>query len=399
MPSSLAWLDHDATAQERTKRILALFQERGTQDQLGLGSIRDAFADLMFPGTSTIQTRLRYFLFVPWIYGRLEQEEIPSRRFGAVGREQELALVEPLLSSEEEGVFGRMAGGELKRLPSDVYWGGLGIWGIRRFSASRAQYHRAIDAIYQRRKQSRRRSSEGTEHEAGVVTWHPEIPPPPPAFPEKATLSLTVEEATFLRDRIVAEHPASHLAWLVLHSRSTDVHFLWLHPLASGLPEQHRNVLRHARLFSEVMLGAPILYNRMLAEEGGREELVEEYAKAHDAWVELLDRVAVAKWSLDELFGIARRQGGHTISVQTEEFVRRWVKLVRQDPSRLLRRDDARALIRQREILLKGSRSFFRNRLALEERYRGGLGMGQLNYRWTSVQVLLNDLHDGLEAS
>ncbi len=58
MPSSLAWLD--ASARERTKRILALFQERGTQDQLGLGGIRDSFADLFFPGTSTIQTRLRY---------------------------------------------------------------------------------------------------------------------------------------------------------------------------------------------------------------------------------------------------------------------------------------------------------------------------------------------------
>jgi hypothetical protein len=121
MPSTLAWLDHDSAARERTKRILALFQERGTVDQLGLGGIRDSFAELMFPGTSTIQTRLRYFLFVPWIYARLEQDEVPANRFAAAARAAQLALVEPLLEAREEGIFGRLAGGDLKRLPADVF--------------------------------------------------------------------------------------------------------------------------------------------------------------------------------------------------------------------------------------------------------------------------------------
>lgn len=38
---------------------------------LGFAPIRDAFADYFFPGTSTIQTRARYFLFVPWIMSLL----------------------------------------------------------------------------------------------------------------------------------------------------------------------------------------------------------------------------------------------------------------------------------------------------------------------------------------
>lgn len=196
MPSTLAWLDHDTPARERTKRILALFQERGTVHQLGLGGIRDSFADLFFPGTSTIQTRLRYFLFVPWIYSRLEEVSVPSRGIAAAARERELTLTEPLLSGKEEGVFGRVAGGELKRLPSEVYWGGLGSWGIRRFDASREQYHRTIDGIYRRRKLARRPSSEGTERDAGVVTWHPEplaqLPRPDrgPSF-QRPSLSLS----------------------------------------------------------------------------------------------------------------------------------------------------------------------------------------------------------------
>ena len=54
-------------------RILALFRERDTRDELGIGVIRDLVADELFPGTSTIQTRLRYMLFVPWIYQRLKK--------------------------------------------------------------------------------------------------------------------------------------------------------------------------------------------------------------------------------------------------------------------------------------------------------------------------------------
>ena len=118
MPSTLAWLDHDQEARERSQRILALFQERGTQDQLGVGSIRDSFADRLFPGTSTIQTRLRYFLFLPWIYRALEEEGVPASRMAEVARRRELELVEPLMAGGEAGVFGRAAGEGVKRLPS-----------------------------------------------------------------------------------------------------------------------------------------------------------------------------------------------------------------------------------------------------------------------------------------
>jgi hypothetical protein len=399
MTSGLAWLDHDTTARDRTKRILALFQERGTQDQLGLGGIRDSFADLLFPGTSTIQTRLRYFLFIPWTYSRLEQDEVPSRRIGAEARENELSLVVPLLSAREEGVFGRSAGGELKRVPSEVYWGGLGSWGIRRFDASRDQYHRAVDEIYRRRKQARATGSELAEREPGVITWHPELPAPPSDFPEQATLALTREEAEFIRDRIVAEHGEKLLGWLAVHHARSAVRFPWEHPLAEAMPEVHQGTLYHARMFSTVMHGAPILYNLMLAEEVGRDALVDEYRRRFQAWAENLERQEVEVWSLGQMFAIARLQRLHAISPQTEEFVHRWVTMVRSDALTIPTSTEARKLLRNREMLLKGARSLFRNRRALEERFQGGLGMGQLSYRWAEVEALLNDLHDGLNRS
>ena len=57
MPSTFTWLDHSEHERRQMLDVIDLFRERDTRDELGLGTIRDAFADLSFPATSTIQTR------------------------------------------------------------------------------------------------------------------------------------------------------------------------------------------------------------------------------------------------------------------------------------------------------------------------------------------------------
>lgn len=126
MSSSLTWIDHDPAARERSLRILALFQEKESRDELGLGGIRDSFADLLFTGTSTIQTRLRYMLFVPWIYRALENKKVPPGEFAQRADNEERDLIVAMRNADEreDGVFGGRSGRHLKRLPSAVYWGG-----------------------------------------------------------------------------------------------------------------------------------------------------------------------------------------------------------------------------------------------------------------------------------
>ena len=79
--SSLGWLDLDAAASERVSTLLRSLEEPTTLDVLGLGTVRDAFSDMLTPGTSTVQTRLRYFIFLPWICQRLETDHVPATDF------------------------------------------------------------------------------------------------------------------------------------------------------------------------------------------------------------------------------------------------------------------------------------------------------------------------------
>ena len=42
--------------------------EQDTRDEIGFLLIHQGFADRFFPGTSVLHTRVRYALFVPWLY-------------------------------------------------------------------------------------------------------------------------------------------------------------------------------------------------------------------------------------------------------------------------------------------------------------------------------------------
>src|SRR5437867_6625400 len=44
--------------------------EQDTRDEIGFLLIHQGFADRFFPGTSVLHTRIRYALFVPWLYRR-----------------------------------------------------------------------------------------------------------------------------------------------------------------------------------------------------------------------------------------------------------------------------------------------------------------------------------------
>jgi len=47
-----AWLDHSEEQCRKVRDVLHMFRKKGTVDQLGLGTVRDAVVDILFPDTS-----------------------------------------------------------------------------------------------------------------------------------------------------------------------------------------------------------------------------------------------------------------------------------------------------------------------------------------------------------
>ena len=51
MEPALTWIDLTASDRDQMRRVLDLFKEQGTLDEMGLGSLRDVLSDALFPGT------------------------------------------------------------------------------------------------------------------------------------------------------------------------------------------------------------------------------------------------------------------------------------------------------------------------------------------------------------
>ena len=58
VPSFVGWLDYSEAERRQVQEMLQLFTEKGTVDDLGVGTVRDAISNRLFPGTSVGPTDL-----------------------------------------------------------------------------------------------------------------------------------------------------------------------------------------------------------------------------------------------------------------------------------------------------------------------------------------------------
>lgn len=398
MPATFTWLDYSEDQRRQALDVIDLFRSQDTRDELGIGTVRDAIADLLFPGTSTIQTRARYFLFIPWIYAELERLRVPANRVASRARAEEVTLIDALArSSDSAGTIGIEARSKLKRLPSNVYWQGLWQWGIRQHRGSQEQYHRDFARLHAHA--DRTRPEEGPP----VRNWHSGLPVRPPGFPREASFALTADEADYLRDRILSCCAGTLLAYLANHPQGGDeAGFPWEHRLAPTLPPRLQSLVAHAQSFSEVMHGAALLYNLMLAELQ-QPDWVEEYSGLLETWFGTLQGRAAEVLAWDRLqFWNTVKGTGARIPPPTYTFVEAWVERVlgalqHGEPlAELIADRYLRGWLEAREVNLKGplARLPATNK-HVRENWGGHSGTAQLAFRWPTARSFLRDIQDG----
>lgn len=132
----LGWIDFSKEDRQKAFDVINLLSEQGAVDELGIGVIRDAFANYFFPGTSTIQTRAKYFLIVPYMlreavdgrYGKDANRVL--RAIDSAEKDCGIRLLEA--DPKAEGVIGSrvLPKGWVARKPSDIYWNGIRTFGI-----------------------------------------------------------------------------------------------------------------------------------------------------------------------------------------------------------------------------------------------------------------------------
>lgn len=401
MDAALTWLDLTASDRDKMRRVLDLFHEQGTVDEMGLGSLRDAFSDALFPGTSTIQTRLRYVLFIPWIYQKLEARKTKSSLIAARSRTEEIHLIDPLKRNEDsDGTIGGRAYDLLGRLPSSIYWTALVRWGIFQHRQSQGWYHSNFDRLVNGN------DIPLADDDPGVVqsyrtNWHPRLPMPPLSFPTEASFALTADEAGFLQGRIEDSCAGTLLAWLAREgSDAPEDGSFWDDIAATTASVQIRETIELARRFSLHVEGMPLLYNLLLAEclhanHGGDEERVDHYRAALAEWATRESREGA--YDPTPLWAFAASRGVRVPPRQLQ-FIESWSKRTAEVPvSQVIEDKSLRELIANREWRLKGQRARLVNTGRLLD-WNGAVGVGRMDFRWHRVGQLILDLHQGLSA-
>lgn len=396
--SFVAWVDYSAAEQERMREAIAMFEQKETRDELGIGAIRDALADLLFPGTSTIQTRLRYFIIVPWVYRELERRRgVTSATIQQTVRAREIALIEPLTKSEGGGVFGAQSGRTLQRLPSNVYWNGLRTWGIFRLPWSQDEYHQHWDALRDRNQNIVIADDSGIAPDL-VRAWDTFPSPPSQDWGDAITLDVPRSEASYLQQRMETTHGSllAHFAADVA-AAEIDAEMPW--DAADRLPVKLARLVEQARAFSGVMHGAAWLYNLVLCRSSklaAHRERIAELEASLTEWAAAAAPV-FESWQPGELWALLEERAVAVPAQRPDRrFVEDWFALVRRREPRALANDrDAAHLIVERERRVKGAkRARYDNPQALAR--WAGSGTAPFDYRWFRVRGLLRDLYAGL---
>ncbi|MGY1709114.1 DUF6361 family protein [Geodermatophilus sp. SYSU D00758] len=392
--SALTWLDFSADEQRRTREILRLFEETESRDELGIGQVRDAFSDLLFPGTSVLLTRARYFLIVPWCAQHADSTahwKYPLT-MDAVERQALVAL--KTSAPDELGIIGARAGAAVKNLPSVIYAHALERYGI-------AQEFVEFVA-----------DEELGEHvtRQALGAWVSSLPPAPAGFPStiEGGVKLTRDEAMWLSERITSRCPDSYLAHLLLSDLPIDgVDWPWAHPALSTADADLRSLVHDAELFSLAMHGSALLYNLLIAEWYEREQLtrvadpVTLYREALDDWVEeVRTHPRRATWDTGAMWERVLEQNARiSANVRARRFIADWLDLfVEGAVDGIADNSSHRRLVSERERAVKGPQSRLRNEKLLRN-WAGASGSRRLAYRWENVATLVHDIHAGLEVT
>lgn len=420
MPT-LQWLDFSPTEREDVLTLLESQKDKSTIDELGLGLVRDAISDHLFPGLSTIQTRARYFLFVAWLLRDLEHGNVQDDRLVLTLRQREIQLIKALLSTEGEtgearhaGLIGRDSVDSTKRLPSVIYWSGIRRLGIYQGAGSLQEYLSDLPDLrrHRRRRGASAENEEASDGNLGATTWDPDLPTAEADYLTKTSFDLTREEARYLKEKVLSLRTSSGqvclLQWMVRHLDTATVAALeapWSLLDDTGqwpaLPTSLNAELTHAHHFSLCTRALTAVYTRLLAARrrdldlGHYDDLLAdalsglaEHASALQAWY--ADLPAFWRW-ISQVNPRLQRD---------RPFIEEWLRLLADQgfsgahPAALLSTQIERWM-QERERRLKGALARMGNPPVLQ-RWSAPESLGLTTYRWRTARDIVIDILTGL---
>ena len=398
----IGWIDYSDSAKQITLQILDALKERQAIDELGIGIVRDALADRLFPATSTLLTRAKYFFLIPYALRDLErshESNKTARQLQLEYNDTEKDLAKRLLtiSDSREGVFGNrslradLSGPWVKRGPGVVYWASLRTLGIMKDPhMGYAEYFSMVRRMANPDSLASRAAKDddiglGDDIVARASYWN--IPNSEyQDWESRLGIELTQGEAAFLRECIIERCPDTLYALMasdpdvraianavgeqyeseLVNGAVVNPYHLFVQEAYEHLPPEIASTCKLGIDFSNFIYGCRIRYNAQIPVQAEQaESLWSDYARNMREYAEALDIKL-----LYESLSMARHVGAGNLFAFLKEARD---CMLSNDVARL---DDA---VRKREISLKHGRAKIGRESQGDEAWVGG---ALLSYRY-----------------
>ncbi len=387
----LGWIDFSTTDRNKILSVLDLLGEKGVLDELGIASIRDAFSEYFFPGTSTVQTRAKYFLMTPYIFRDLELNkdvDYTKLKLKFYNTEENCAHIIMDKNPDEKGVIGKRAinnGKWVNRKPASIYWAGLRKYGIIRYKLS---IDDCIKIIGSQKRKKRKNSALGNSTDKSEGSSDDKFagdnqsshfincPTYSKDWINELDIKLTYDEGQFLKNQIISTCENSMLGYILkedLYEVLSCDSFLNLDSIIHKFPQEIQKNYYKAVSFSEFVFALRVIYNILISD--GKNENANE-------WFNKLNLKEYSQIDIDNImdsFGIYNPK----------------LKKFLNDSKNLMKNEDVDGLkkrIQDHEISLKGNRAKSQHIGEFDPQlwYGGEI----LNYRFHNAKNIIQDIYD-----
>lgn len=283
----LGWVDYSRQERETIKELLKILGDSSSLDELGVGIVRDSISDLLYPGTSVLHTRAKYYILIPELFKKAmksglttgaEVRHLINSDQDKIARALRRAIDEET-GTKAAGIIGGRSDRAVKMKPTRIYWNALRTTGI--LCNPSMSFDDACSAVGNYNKKNQNiiikceTADDGGDADdvraTGLVLFSAPCRQSIEDYISNPTLHLSKDEAMFLREQFlhVPVMKNTLMEYCLKNQRSfLDKRFDEIEML-SDMPEVLKHNLKLAVEFSDFIYGAYIVYNLLFIENGG----------------------------------------------------------------------------------------------------------------------------------
>jgi hypothetical protein len=402
----LGWVDYSRQERDTIRELLKLLGESSSLDELGIGIVRDSISDRLYPGTSVLHTRAKYYILIPELFQKAMKSELKTTTEvrNLINSDQDKIARALRRAVDEEtgtraaGIIGGRSDRAVKMKPARIYWNALRTMGILCNPTLSFDDACMVVANYHRKNQNITIKQESEEDGPDAedanrgrpvlfsVPCHQDIDD----YIAHPTLRLTREEAEYLLEQFLSVPVMKDtlMGYCLKTKQSYLEQSLDEIKMQPDMPEILRHNLKLAVEFADFIYGAYTIYNLRYFENGGeyaddeeKERLEERYREWKQSSPGLPHR--------EEILGLV--SGHEDYKKKLREFLVGLEAAVKANSTEVCSEAEKK-LVKHRELACKKKKA----KIGKKDMPFQEIQSSPMNYRHGTGQRIIEDILKGL---